>query len=40
MGKHLLDAYHILHNVKKRLADKENVVLFSRILHSRNLAEF
>lgn len=38
LGIHLLDAYHVLHNVRKRLKRKENVVLFSRILHSKNVS--
>ncbi len=39
-GTHLFDAYHVLHNVRKRLRRKENVLLFSKILHARNLHEF
>lgn len=40
IGTHLLDAYHVLHNVRKRLKRKENVVLFSKALHARNSSEF
>lgn len=39
-GKHLLDSYHVLHNIRKRLRRKENVVLFSRVVHARNISEF
>ena len=39
-GIHLYDAFHILHNVKKKLTEKEHVVLFSRILHAKNTIEY
>ena len=35
-GVHLLDAYHILHNVRKKLKEKEHLLFFKKALHARN----
>ncbi len=39
-GSHRLDLYHILHNVRKKLSERRQVKLFSRIAHARNNPEF
>jgi len=39
-GLHLYDAFHILHNARKKLARKEHVVYLARLLHSRNRNEY
>ena len=39
-GLHLYDAYHILHNVRKKLTKKEDVTLFARLLHAKSDQEW
>lgn len=39
-GIHLLDSFHILRNVRKKLQSKEGMLYFWSILHARNKAEF
>lgn len=39
-GIHLLDSFHILRNIRKRLHNREEMVHFWRLIHARNKAEF
>ena len=39
-GLHLFDAFHILHNVRKRLKKKEDIAFFARLLHAATQPEF
>ena len=39
-GRHLLDVFHIMNNVRKRLNDKQEMQHFCRLANARNTAEF
>jgi len=39
-GIHLLDTYHILHNIRKRLKEKNHIVYFKRLIHAKNQGSF
>ena len=39
-GQHLLDTFHILRNVRKRLIHKENIKFFSQAIVAENDLEF
>lgn len=38
-GVHMLDSYHILHNIYKKLKGKSEITYFSNMIHSKNEAE-
>ena len=39
-GSHRLDLFHVLHNLRKRLTNRNQILLFSRLAHARNDQEF
>ena len=39
-GRHFLDAFHILRNVRKSLRDKEHLFFFKKMLHARTNSSF